>query len=157
MQLLLALRIIRHYALFDDYSQALALGAPRVSTHSRLGTAQVIPQLWHIPSLFVTLSLTLSQCHNPYMGKCQSCGQAVAGSMPRHLAHCGVNSFVTKSLLLLIETVPHSQRAQLHIYILNRIYYVAAEQSYGKTCEEERQVCPVGNGLRQSLRALTVQ
>ena len=45
------------------------------------------------------------------------------------------------------------QLAVQYIYILNRIYYVAAKQSYGKTCEEERQARPVGNGLRQSLRA----
>ena len=45
----------------------------------------------------------------------------------------------------------------MYIYILNRIYYDAAEQSYGKTCEEKRQARPVGNSLHQSLRALTVQ
>ena len=44
-----------------------------------------------------------------------------------------------------------------HIYILNRIYYVAAAQSYDVSCEEERQARPVGNGLHQSLQALTVQ
>ena len=32
----------------------------------------------------------------------------------------------------------------IYIYILNRIYYVAAEQSYVETCEEERQARPVG-------------
>ena len=45
----------------------------------------------------------------------------------------------------------------IYIYILNRTYYVAAKQSYGKTCEEERQARPVGSGQSQCLRALTVQ
>ena len=45
----------------------------------------------------------------------------------------------------------------IYTYTLNRIYYDAAEQSYGKTCEEERQARPVSSGQSQSLRALTVQ
>ena len=47
--------------------------------------------------------------------------------------------------------------ATVDIYILNRIYYDAAKQSYGKTCEKERQARPVGSGQCHSLRALTVQ
>ena len=49
------------------------------------------------------------------------------------------------------------RRRYIYINILNRIYYVAAEQSYGNSCKEERRARPVGNGLRQSLQALTVQ
>ena len=93
--------------------------------------------------------------------------------------HCVYYSFLHKHCMLVdkltarrAETIRNSRSSAVdavslivsiknsftdQTYILNRIYYVAAEQSYVETCEEERQARPVGNGLRQSLRELTVQ
>ena len=77
------------------------------------------------------------------------------------------NLYLRKSYLQLhiftqLLALTHKHKGQAptdihkYIYILNKIYYVAAEQLCGNPREEERRARPVGNNLRQSLRALTV-
>ena len=84
------------------------------------------------------------------MAKCFACGTFASG---RHTTD--ENLMVDLCLLSCYPSLVIQKTGNLiYIYILNRIYYDAAKQLYGKTCEEERQARPVGSGQSQSLRAL---